>query len=402
MSHVVLLLKHTVNICYRKLEPGTTREYFIYTTSNHIKYAINSGDHGIIRTLDLPIYVTRVKGKQVYCLHRECRSRILRIDPTEHKFKLALINRKYKEVLQMVKTANLVGQSIIVYLQQKGYPEVALHFVKDEKTRFRLALECGNIEVARSLNQKSCWKSLAQAASLQYNHQIVEMSYQRTKNFEKFSFLYLSIDNLDKLKKITKIAEIHRDVSAQYQGSLLLGDIYEHAKILKEAGQLTTGGKNTEAIEKLQDILLSVSLLVVDTRQDIIEAQQLIQICREYILGVKMESGRKNAPKATLAEQKRVCEMAAYFTHYNLQPVHQILTLRTAVNLFFKLKNYKTTASLARRLLELGSRAEVAQQVRKILQACDKNPVDEHQLLYDEQNPFSLCASTYTPRHLLA
>ena len=29
-------------------------------------------------------------------------------------------------------------------------------------------------------------------------------------------------------------------------------------------------------------------------------------------------------------------QMAAYFTHCNLQPVHQILTLRTAVNLFFK------------------------------------------------------------------
>ena len=48
--------------------------------------------------------------------------------------------------------------------------------------------------------------------------------------------------------------------------------------------------------------------------------------------------------------------MAAYFTHCNLQPVHLILTLRTALNLFFKLKNYKTAASFARRLLELGPR----------------------------------------------
>ena len=48
----------------------------------------------------------------------------------------------------MVKTAKLVGQSIISYLQKKGYPEVALHFVKDEKTRFGLALECGNIDVS--------------------------------------------------------------------------------------------------------------------------------------------------------------------------------------------------------------------------------------------------------------
>ena len=57
-----------------------------------------SRDYGIIRTLDLPIYVTRVKGNNVYCLDRECRPRVLTIDPTEFKFKLALINRKYDEV----------------------------------------------------------------------------------------------------------------------------------------------------------------------------------------------------------------------------------------------------------------------------------------------------------------
>lgn len=664
MSHVALLSKHNVNICNRRLESlcsvhENTRVksgawddsgVFIYTTSNHIKYAINNGDHGIIRTLDLPIYVTRVKGNQVYCLDRECRPRILRIDPTEYKFKLALINRKYEDVLHMVRNANLVGQSIIAYLQQKGYPEVALHFVKDERTRFGLALECGNIEVAleaaRSLDEKSCWESLAQAALLQGNHQVVEMCYQRTKNFEKLAFLYLITGNLEKLRKMIKIAEIRKDVSGQYQGSLLLGDVYERAKILRvgiyithfifkffllprltfyrfmlqNSGQaslayvtekihgisspeddvqyssmseelsaleqraeylrppvpiqqaennwplltvskgffegaimsrgksqvaaalapeddnavpaegwgndeelgideeegienenvpegeesagwdvedvdlppeletpvvatedgyyspptkgisptqhwinnsqlvvdhvlagsletafrllndqvgvvefdayqslfmntfvrartsfaslpnipslygypqrnlkdtnpksnlpaiglyltdlvqrlqvcyhLTTGGKFPEAIEKLQAILLSVPLLVVDTRQDIIEAQELIQICREYILGLKMETERKNLPKATLAEQKRICEMAAYFTHCNLQPVHQILTLRIAVNMFFKLKNYKTAASFARRLLELGPKPELAQQVRKILLVC--------------------------------
>lgn len=34
----------------------------------------------------------------MYCLDRECRPRVLTIDPTEFKFKLALINRKYDEV----------------------------------------------------------------------------------------------------------------------------------------------------------------------------------------------------------------------------------------------------------------------------------------------------------------
>ncbi|EDO39748.1 predicted protein [Nematostella vectensis] len=673
MSYVALLSKHVVAICNRKLESlctihenirvksGAWEEsgVFVYTTSNHIKYALTNGDHGIIRTLDLPIYITRVKGSSVYCLDRECKTRVLGIDPTEFKFKLALINRKYDEVLHMVRNAKLVGQSIISYLQKKGYPEVALHFVKDEKTRFGLALECGNIEVAleaaRALDDKACWESLGAAALRQGNHQVVEMAYQRTKNFDKLSFLYLITGNMEKLKKMQKIAEIRKDMSGQYHNALYTGDVEERVKILKALGQgplayltaashglteeaedikstfelddatlprvnpnarllqplvpilqnegnwplltvsktffegaiaaksggaaamvpedvgdaggegwgedaelildedagfdadedvlavgdeegggwdvgdddlelppdldvggpaaptgeegyfvppnkgisqaqvwcnnsqlpvdhvlggsfesamrllhdqigvvnfeplkplfmlaysrsrtaipagpalpnifgyphrnwkeagarnglpavglklatlvqrlqtayqLTTGGKFQEAIVRLQQILLSVPLIVVDTKQEVSEAQQLIGICREYIVGLQMEIKRKEMPKGTLEEQKRLCEMAAYFTHCNLQPIHQILTLRTAVNLFFKLKNYKTAGSFARRLLELGPRPDVATQTRKILQACDKNPTDSHQLKYDEHNPFSICGASYQP-----
>ena len=39
--------------------------------------------------------------------------------------------------------------------------------------------------------------------------QIVEMSYQRTKNFERLSFLYLITGNMEKLKKMTKIGNVH-------------------------------------------------------------------------------------------------------------------------------------------------------------------------------------------------
>jgi coatomer protein complex subunit alpha (xenin) len=620
-----------------------------------------NGDHGIIRTLDLPIYITRVKGSQVFCLDRECRTRVLNIDTTEYKFKLALINRKYEDVFQIIRNARLVGQSIIAYLQQKGYPEVALHFVKDEKTRFGLAIECGNIEIAleaaKALDDKSCWERLGQMALIQGNHQVVEMCYQRTKNFDKLSFLYLITGNLEKLKKMTKIAEIRKDVSAQYQGALILGDVKERINILKtynqtslayltaathgyneeaeelkelittkgkdlpainpnakymkgplpvqqteqsnwplltvskgffenallskskqvntvslevaetiDAGavddgwgldddlndednqnefkdaedenvegdgtgwdvedielpkdlveklnyadtkddsyyvaptkgispcqtwanssqlvadhiragsyqtafkilneqvgvidfqpykkifsylyaggytsysclahlpskinyprrnwrdpgmknshptigvklndllqllqncyQLTTLGKFADAIEKFQSIILNIPILVVETRQEIAEAVQLLNVCREYTVGLKMEIYRKTLPKNTIEEQKRICELAAYFTHCNLQSVHQILTLRTALNLFFKIKNYKTAASFARKLLELGPRAEIAQQCRKMLQACESQLVDEHELNYDEHNPFEICAMTYTP-----
>lgn len=671
MSHLALISKHNIAICSRKLESlcsvhetvriksGAWDEsgVFIYTTSNHIKYTLVNGDHGIIRTLDLPIYITRIKGNSIYCLDRECRPRVLGIDSTEYKFKLALVNRKYDEVLHMVRNAKLVGQSIIAYLQKKGYPEVALHFVKDEKTRFGLALECGNIEVAleaaKTLNDKDCWDRLGEAALLYGNHQVVEMAYQRTKNFDKLCFLYLITGNLEKLRKMMKIAEIRKDTSGQFQIALYLGDVEERVKILrscgqkslayltaashgleeetqqlqeifeeaneklpevnpdavllqpavpimqqesnwplltvaksifagpvgpkqpggpslpvaaeidieeagarweddelvidedgtfgtpgegvdvsggntgwnvededlelpdvdigsgitggaegafvpptkgtsqamnwcnnsqlpvdhllagsfetamrllhdqigvvafeaykqlfmetyargrscvlalpslpplleyphrnwKEAGakggvpavglklaelvqrlqvayQMTTQGKFEEAVGKFRSILLSVPLLVVDNKQEISEAQQLIDICREYIVGLRMELKRKELPKDTLDEQKRICEMAAYFTHCNLQPVHLILTLRTALNLFFKLKNFKTAASFAARLLELGPKPDIAQQTRKILAACEKTPTDTHELKYDQHNPFDICAATYTP-----
>ena len=56
----------TLISCFR-VKSGTWDEsgVFVYTTSNHIKYAITNGDHGIIRTLDLPVYLTKMRGNQV-------------------------------------------------------------------------------------------------------------------------------------------------------------------------------------------------------------------------------------------------------------------------------------------------------------------------------------------------
>lgn len=48
--------------------------------------------------LDVPIYITMVKGATVFCLNRDVQPRSLTIDPTEYRFKLALINRRYDEV----------------------------------------------------------------------------------------------------------------------------------------------------------------------------------------------------------------------------------------------------------------------------------------------------------------
>jgi coatomer subunit alpha len=107
------------------------------------------------------------------------------VDTTECMFKLCLHKREFDRVIRIIKQSKLSGHAIIAYLQKKGFPQVALHFVSDEQTRFNLAVECGNIDVALqaayALDTKENWHRLGVEALKQGNHQVVEMAYQRTK-----------------------------------------------------------------------------------------------------------------------------------------------------------------------------------------------------------------------------
>lgn len=51
----------------------------IYTTLNHIKYCLPNGDSGIIRTLDVPVYITKVFGNTIYCLDRDGKNRQIEV-----------------------------------------------------------------------------------------------------------------------------------------------------------------------------------------------------------------------------------------------------------------------------------------------------------------------------------
>ncbi|WOG82334.1 hypothetical protein DCAR_0101497 [Daucus carota subsp. sativus] len=256
MESVALLSKHAIVIASKKLVHQCTLHetirvksggwddngVFIYTTLNHIKYCLPNGDSGIIKTLDVPIYITKVSGNKIFCLDRDGKNRVIVIDAAEYIFKLSLLRKKYEHVMSMIRNSQLCGQAMIAYLQQKGFPEVALHFVKDERTRFSLAIESGNIQTAvaaaKEIDEKDHWYRLGVEALRQGNAGIVEYAYQRTKNFERLSFLYLITGNTEKLSKMLKIAEVKNDVMGQFHNALYLGDVQERVKILENAGHL--------------------------------------------------------------------------------------------------------------------------------------------------------------------
>ncbi|XP_076892088.1 coatomer subunit alpha-1-like [Bidens hawaiensis] len=663
METVALLSKHSIIIADKRLVHRCTLHetirvksgswddngVFIYTTLTHIKYCLPNGDCGIIKTVDVPVYITKISGNNIFCLDRDGKNRSIVIDATEYLFKLSLLKKRYDHVMSMIRNSELCGQAMIAYLQQKGFPEVALHFVKDERTRFNLALESGNIQIAvasaKEIDEKDHWYKLGVEALRQGNSGIVEYAYQRTKNFERLSFLYLITGNLDKLSKMMKIAEVKNDVMGQFHNALYLGDVKERVKILENAGHLplayvtakthglndiaegladklernvpvlpsgrshsllipptpvlcggdwpllrvmkgifeggldsvgrdapeeyedaadadwgedldivdveniqngdvsmvsendeaheeneeggwdledlelpvdvetprattarssvfvaptpgmpvsqiwvqksslagehaaagnfdtamrllnrqlgiknfkplksffldlhtgshthlptfpsspiislaiergwsesaspnvrnppalvfsfsqledklkagykaTTAGKFTEALRVFMSILHTIPLIVVETRREVDEVKELVIIVKEYVLGLQMELKRREVKD----DPVRQLELAAYFTHCNLQLPHLRLALVNAMSLCFKAGNLITASNFARRLLEANPAEAHAQKARSVIQAAERNMRDAIQLNYDFRNPFVVCGATY-------
>nr|KYP68256.1 Coatomer subunit alpha-2 [Cajanus cajan] len=291
MESVALLSKHAIVIASKKLVHQCTLHetirvksgawddngIFIYTTLNHIKYCLPNGDSGIIKTLDVPIYITKVVGNTIFCLGRDGKNKAITIDATEYIFKLSLLKKRYDHVMNMIRNSQLCGQAMIAYLQQKGFPEVALHFVKDERIRFNLALESGNIQIAvasaTAIDEKDHWYRLGVEALRQGNSGIVEYAYQRTKNFERLSFLYLITGNVEKLSKMLKIAEVKNDVMGQFHNALYMGDIRERVKILENAGHLPLAYV-TASIHGLHDVAERLAAELGDNVPSLPEGKQ--------------------------------------------------------------------------------------------------------------------------------
>ena len=103
---------------------------------------------GTFRSIDEPVYVAFFMKNSIFAVTRQGEMEIYAVDNTDYLFKIALHEKNLQEVKEILSRGQLCGRSIISYLKEQGYSEIALCFEKDTRQRYNLALASGNIQVA--------------------------------------------------------------------------------------------------------------------------------------------------------------------------------------------------------------------------------------------------------------
>jgi coatomer subunit alpha len=167
---------------------------------------------------------------------------------------------------------------------------------------------------------------------------------------------------------------------------------------IKNGYRFFQGGKFNDSKAAFEEVLTKIPLVVTTTKQEQSEMKEMMTICKEYITAIRI----KGAITEAGADPVRATELSAYFTHCNLQPVHLLLALRSAMGTAFKHKNFILAASFARRLLELPDmnserNADLRTKAMKVRQKSEQMARNEHELNYDETKTFEIDCSTFNP-----
>ncbi|KCV69616.1 hypothetical protein H696_04035 [Fonticula alba] len=153
--------------------------------------------------------------------------------------------------------------------------QIALHFVRDEVTRFNLALECGNLPLAREmavlLDRGDTWLKLADEAIMMGNVRIAESALRRSRTAAHPSTAAALSAGQDRLTLLNLITGEHQKLTAvpdnpmlSYNNALFTGNVEEQVRALRDSGQLplaymTAKSRGLDALA--EEILLSSGLV---------------------------------------------------------------------------------------------------------------------------------------------
>lgn len=227
------------------------KDIILFCNAFHLYYMLPNGDHGIITSLDEPVKLCSVREEGITVINRLSAIAELKIDLCEFLFKYKLSEGKIEEATGILSKFKMFSESIIDYIQKKGYPQLALSLVKDLDKKFSLCIEAGDLEqalkIAQKMNKKEIWSKLYDIAMLRGRFSIAEVTLINTGDVDRLAFFYLISGQINKLKKM------QLDNSLSLHRAIWLNDMKSMSNLLSNSSPLLSFMADENAPVKFDD-----------------------------------------------------------------------------------------------------------------------------------------------------
>lgn len=212
-----------------------------YTTYFHVKYLLTEpGLNGIVKSTENPLYLMSVSNSVLYYSTSNQSIESMSINYSDIKFKLDLLNKNYENIVSSLNQGTVYGLKAVEIIQNAGFPDLSLKFVKDPKEKFFLALKSGKLEEAKEaaekLRENIYYEKLAEKAMIMGKLDIAEFCYVKSYNLDKLIFFYTISGRQDKLNKIAVALKNTEDNSRRFLNSLYTCNVNEKIEVLKSTG----------------------------------------------------------------------------------------------------------------------------------------------------------------------
>ena len=173
-------------------------DLFIYTTLRHIKFFYQ--DTGILQSIEAYSIPIRIHSDYLILLTSKGIERIL-LNLAEIRFRRAVF--KDENILGVIEEEQLPGLSPLEYLINKNKGGIALPYIKNDEKRFQLFISDKNFDDALSLSTTyKMNEELAFAALQEGRYDISEICFKKNQDNINLFYLYLSTNQLDKMKDL--------------------------------------------------------------------------------------------------------------------------------------------------------------------------------------------------------
>uniref|UniRef100_A0A3B0MR36 Coatomer alpha subunit, putative n=1 Tax=Theileria annulata TaxID=5874 RepID=A0A3B0MR36_THEAN len=218
----------------------------IYSTYNQIHYLLINGSFGVLCTMASPTYLIKVSDgpddkKLLYLINRQHRCFKQVLDSPDYLLKYSLLVNNMEKANTLVDSGQVFGRFTCSYLISNGKYVLARKLLGDDNlNKFYLSVQFGDLQNAlndaKLINNKAIWSYLGDVSLELGNVTIAELAYQKSKQYQKLTLLYLVIGDFGKLRKMLNICKIHDDKSLLLVHALYLGDMEELSNVLGENG----------------------------------------------------------------------------------------------------------------------------------------------------------------------